>query len=57
MNAANSRNITGAGLIQVLNAVIKPQILYPTAYANTTDEQIEQMKKNKKNTSIKTENT
>ena len=45
MNAANSRNITSTGLIQVLNAVIKNQILYPTAYANTTDEQIEQMEK------------
>ena len=43
MNAANSRNITGAGLVQVLNAVIKNQILYPTTYANTTEEQIEQM--------------
>ena len=45
MNAANSRNISGAGLIQVLNAVIKNQIIYPTTYANTTDEQIEQMEK------------
>ena len=45
MNAANSRNITGAGLVQVLNAVIKNQILYPTTYANTTAEQIEQMEK------------
>ena len=45
MNAANSRNITGAGLVQVLNAVIKNQILYPTTYANTTAEQIEQLEK------------
>ena len=45
MNAANSRNISGAGLIQVLNAVIKNQILYPTTYASTTDEQFEQMEK------------
>jgi hypothetical protein len=58
MNAANSRNITGAGLVQVLNAVIKKQILYPTTYANTTEEQIEQMeKKNKENTTIQTKNT
>ena len=45
MKAANSRNITGAGLIQVLKAVITRQILYPTTYANTTEEQIEQMEK------------
>ena len=57
MNAANSRNITGAGLVQVLNAVIKNQILYPTTYANTTAEQIEQMEKNKENTTMQTKNT
>jgi hypothetical protein len=58
MNAANSRNITGAGLVQVLNAVIKNQILYPTTYANTTEEQIEQIeKKNKENTTIQTKTT
>ena len=45
MKAANFRNITGAGLIQVLKAVITRQILYPTTYANTTEEQIEQMEK------------
>ena len=45
MNASNSRNITGAGLIQVLNAVIKNQILYLTTYANTTDEQLSKWRK------------
>jgi hypothetical protein len=45
VKTANSRNITRAGLIQKLNAVIKPQILYPTTYANTTEEQLERKEK------------